>query len=250
LSKSVEIDTPLALRRWLDEATAGLPAPTRARVEAEVTAHFEELRTAALVRGLPEIDALFEAVNTLGAAKRARKGFHRAYLTVRDEETLARWLMGFDQAPRRWWSVRWEFWMTLYAAGMTYFFVEIATPILSATFMVMAALVIVLGACTVAMSISLRQHQLRRTYFWIANVCSIISTYVFGLAAAIVFIISENNPGSWFTWLLPGFFFVLLPLLSLRNFGLLRKLPRVLSDEEVERLRVVAKQIESRKKSA
>lgn len=243
-------DTPLALRCWLDEATAGLPEPTRARVDAEVTAHFEELRSAALMRGLPEIDALFEALNTLGSAKRARKGFHRAYWTLQDEEMLARWMVGFDRVYRRGWPVRLALWMTVYVAGMTYFFWEIATPMLSGPVMVMAGLSAILGFGIIAMSISLRQRKLRRAYFWIANVYSIVSTYVIGLAVGLVFIISENDPGSWLTWVLPGFFLVLLPLVSLHNFRLLRKLPRVLSDEEVARLRVVAEQIESRKKSS
>lgn len=248
MGKPDSIDTPLALQCWLDEATAGLPEPTRERIALEVTEHFEALQSAARMRGLPEIDALFEAMNTLGSAKRARKGFHRAYWTVRDEETLAQWMTSGDRVYERWWSVRWELWMMIYAAGMAYFIVDTVTPVLSATFMVMAALLTVLVLNKVAMSISRRKQKIRRAYFWIASVCSIVFTYVFGLAVALVFIVSENNPDSWLTWVLPGFLFVLLPLLSLHiHFRLLRKLPRVLSDDEVARLLVVAETLEARK---
>lgn len=81
-------EIPPALESWLDAATRGIGTLGKTHIRDEIGAHFGQAYEAALTEGVAPLTAEWKAIESLGSARAARRGFRRAYLTVRQERIV------------------------------------------------------------------------------------------------------------------------------------------------------------------
>lgn len=86
---STQMTNP-ALERWIDVATNNLCGVAKARVRAELEAHYEAVYEQLLNSGTSREEAAREACERLGSAKDANRRYKRVYLTASESRSIAR----------------------------------------------------------------------------------------------------------------------------------------------------------------
>jgi hypothetical protein len=79
---------PASLTEWLEIATDGLATSGRERIAREIEAHYAAAVESHLSHGEPEPDAQANALDELGAPKKARRSFRKRHLTVLEEKRI------------------------------------------------------------------------------------------------------------------------------------------------------------------
>jgi hypothetical protein len=73
-----------SLDLWLGLATKGISRQGKERIRDEISAHYEDALHEGLQQGLTKIEAHIAAMESLGDARKAARGFRRNYLTEKE----------------------------------------------------------------------------------------------------------------------------------------------------------------------
>jgi hypothetical protein len=101
--------TPDSIDAWIEIATLDLSHGAKARVIAEVRAHYEQALEAALAGGIDHDAAHAAALAALGPASKARTRFYKAFLTTIEEEfiKILNGKLPLVDVPKPWWPIDW-----------------------------------------------------------------------------------------------------------------------------------------------
>jgi hypothetical protein len=86
---------------WLHTATSALCDQARARIAAEIRAHYTDLVEAHIAEGMTLDDARLKALEDLGDAEVAARRFRKQHLTKKDDSAISRILKSF-KLPFAW----------------------------------------------------------------------------------------------------------------------------------------------------
>lgn len=216
-----------ALQHWLDTATKGIGRLGRQRIEAEITAHYDEAHHSALDNGLSAFEAEASALKVLGDPDKARKKLSKKHLSQSEESTISYQLMRYRHPFNDSWAV-----LCLFIILPTLFYFMNGMSIPNSILFISAAISLYLGATIFWIKRRFAQDTVRYTML---SFCSIRLIWTTFLVSLLWYSISRFG----LDFVTPIYLY--LALYDLHGFfkglKIYRKLPKQLSEEDVDILR-------------